>query len=89
MKISKSSCDWTFHPWISRLIESQETLKTQILKNILSIFRDWGIDPPLSREKSVCAHDWDMQLDQLVTKSPKQYNTVFEIFDIFAKQKTF
>ena len=54
MKISKSSRDWTFHPRISRQIESQEILKTQILKNIISIFRDWGIDPPVSREKSLC-----------------------------------
>ena len=35
------------------------------------------------------AHDWDMQLDQLVIESPKQDNTVFEIFDIFAKTKDF
>ena len=39
------------------------TLKTKILKNILSIFHDWDIDPPVSREKSLCglatrACDW-------------------------------
>ena len=33
------------------------------------------------------AHDWDMRLDQPATKSPKQGNTIFEIFDIFAKIK--
>ena len=35
------------------------------------------------------ACDWDMRLDQLVTESPKQGNTIFEIFDIFAKTKDF
>ena len=30
-------------------------------------------------------HNWDIRLDHPVTKSPKQDNTVFEIFDIFAK----
>ena len=29
------------------------TLKTKILKNFLSFFRDWDIDPPVSREKSL------------------------------------
>ena len=53
MKISKSPHDWTFHPRISRQTESRETLKPQILKNILSIFHDWDIDPPMSREKSL------------------------------------
>ena len=53
-KISEFSHDWTFHLQTSRQTESRETLKTQILKNILSIFRDWDIDPPVSREKSLC-----------------------------------
>ena len=35
------------------------------------------------------AHDWDMRLDQPVTESPKQGNTIFEIFDIFVKTKDF
>ena len=35
------------------------------------------------------ARDWDMRLDQPATKSPKQDNIVFEIFDIFAKTKDF
>ena len=35
------------------------------------------------------AHDWDMRLDQPATKSPKQGNTIFENFDIFAKTKDF
>ena len=42
-----------------------------------------------SRKISVWAHDWDMRLDQLATESPKQGNTVFKIFDIFAKTKDF
>ena len=60
------------------------------MKNILSIFRNWGIDLPVSREKiSIWAHDWDMRLDQPTTESPKQGNIIFEIFDIFAKTKDF
>ena len=35
------------------------------------------------------ARNWDMRLDQPTTKSPKQGNIVFEIFDIFAKTKDF
>ena len=46
-------CDWNLHPWTSRQTESWETLKTQILKNILSIFHDWDIDLPVSRKKSL------------------------------------
>ena len=30
-----------------------------------------------------------MRLDQPATKSPEQGNTIFEIFDIFAKAKDF
>ena len=30
-----------------------------------------------------------MRLDQPATESPEQGNTIFEIFDIFAKKKTF
>ena len=30
-----------------------------------------------------------MRLDQPATKSPKQGNTVFDIFDIFVKKNTF
>ena len=57
------------------------------MKNIVSIFRDWGIDQSVSREKiSVWAHDWDMRLDQPTTESPKQGNTVF---DIFSKTRDF
>ena len=35
------------------------------------------------------AHDQDMRLDQPAIELPKQGNTVFEIFDIFAKTKDF
>ena len=40
-----------------------------------------------SRKISVWTRDWDMRLDQLVTESPKQGNTVFWNFDIFCKNK--
>ena len=43
-----------------------------------------------SQKISVWACDWGMQLDQPVTKSPEQGNTVFEDFDNFLqKQNTF
>ena len=35
------------------------------------------------------ARDWDMRLDQPATESLKWGNTIFEIFDIFAKTKDF
>ena len=53
-KISESSRDWTFHLRTSRQTKSRETLKTQILKNIISIFHDWGIDQSVSHEKFMC-----------------------------------
>ena len=90
MKISRLSHDWTFCPRTSHQTELLETSKTQILKNILSIFRDWGIDSPVSREKIfVWAHNWDMRLDQSSIESPKQDSIVFENFDIFVKTKDF
>ena len=54
------------------------------MKNILSIFRDWDIDP---RKISVWARDWSMQLNRPGIESPKQGNTVFEILTIFVKKK--
>ena len=36
---------------------------------------------------SVWARNWDIWLDQPVTESQKQGNNVFEIFDIFCKNK--
>ena len=84
------SHDWTFCLRTSHQTESRETSKTQILKNILSIFHDWGIDSPVSREKiSVWAHNWDMRLDQPSTELPKLNIIVFENFDIFVKTKDF
>ena len=89
-KISESPHNWTFHSRTSCQTESQETLKTQILKNILSIFRDWGIDLPVSREKSLCGLttgtcDWtNLRL------SRQNRATLFLKFLTFLqKQKTF
>ena len=70
---------------------SQENFKNpEILENFLSLFRDWDINPPVSCEnplyKLVIG---GMRLDWPATKSPEQGNTVFEIFDIFAKTKYF
>ena len=52
-KSLESPCDWTFQPRTSRQTESRET-KNPKFENILSIFRDWGIGSPVSREKSLC-----------------------------------
>ena len=49
--------------------------------------RHWPASEP--RKISVWACDEDMQLDQPATESPKQGNTFFEIFDIFAKTKDY
>ena len=71
----KSLCtlhDWTFHPRTSRQHESRITWKPRFLKNILSLFRDWSIYPPMSHQwvaKNLCmgsrlghaigpTHDW-------------------------------
>ena len=35
------------------------------------------------------ARDWDMRLDQPTIESPRQGNTIFEIFDIFVKTRDF
>ena len=40
-----------------------------------------------SQKISMWARDWGMQLDQPATESPEQGNTIFEIFEIFCKNK--
>ena len=66
------------------------TLKSRILKNFLSLFRNWDFNPPMSCENILCKLViGGMRLDWPVTKSPEQDNTIFEIFDIFAKKKDF
>ena len=62
----------------------------QILKKFLSIFRNWDIDPPVSHENLLYKlATGGMRLVCPATKSPKQGNIVFEIFDIFEKTKDF
>ena len=66
---------------------AQELLKPRILENFLSLFRDWDIDPPVSRKNLLCKlATRGMRLDWPATKSPEQGNIVFEIF---AKTKDF
>ena len=79
-----------------------KTLKDKIVKNFLSVFRNWKVYPRESRELShenlyvtlatgpftreqvakinTRARDWILQLGWPVTESPKQNNTIFEIF---------
>ena len=79
-----------------------KTLKDKIVKNFLSVFRDWKVYPWGSRELSrenLCvplaigpftreqvakintqARGCSMRLGWPTTESPKQGNTVFEIF---------
>ena len=92
-KPRKSLCtprDWNLHPRTSRQTKSRETLKTQILKNILSIFRDWDIDSLVNRKKSLCGLairtcDWTNP-----RLSRQNRATLFlKILTIFAKKNTF
>ena len=87
----KSLCtsrDWTFHHRTSRQPEPQKAWKPIFLKNILSLFRDWSIYPPVSREKiSIWAHYWGMRLVLPAIESPEQGDTVFEILTNFCKNK--
>ena len=79
-----------------------KTLKDKIVKNFLSVFRNWKVYPRGSRELSrenLCvplatgpftreqvakintrACGWSMRLGWPATESPKQGNTIFEIF---------
>ena len=87
MKIFESPHNWTFHPRKSHQIESRETLKTQILKNILSIFHNWGIDPLMSCEKSLCGLASGPTCDW-VTKT-RQHSFFLKFLTFLQKQKTF
>ena len=60
------------------------------MKNILSIFRDWDIDSPVSRKKILCGlatGACDLINPQLSRQN--KATLVFEIFDIFTKTKDF
>ena len=65
-EMRKSLCtsrDWTFNPRSSHQPELRNAWKSKFLKNILSLFRDWSIYQPMSREKSlygltIRAYDW-------------------------------
>ena len=70
--------------WVTRNIKNPNFEK---YSKYFSRLGHWPTIEP--RKIFVWAHDWDMQLDQLVIESPKQDNTAFEIFDIFAKTKDF
>ena len=90
MKISEYTRDWNLHPRTSCQTELRETLKSQILINILIIFHNWDIDPPVSCEKILCelatrACDWINP-----RSSRKNRATLFlKILTIFAKTKYF
>ena len=68
--------------WVARNIKSPNFEK---YSKYFSRLGHWPASE--SRKISVWTHDWDMRLDQLVTESPKQGNTVFWNFDIFCKNK--
>ena len=67
-------------------------LKDKIVKNFLSIFRDWKVYPWAELRKSLCtpreqvtkintrSHGWSTRLRWPAIESSKQGNTVFEIF---------
>ena len=82
--------------------QAAKTLKVRIMKNFLSVFRNYKVylqgsrklshenlyvplaTGPFTREQvakiNMQAHDCSMRLRWPVTESPKQDNTVFEIF---------
>ena len=70
--------------WVARNIKNPNFEK-------YSKYFSWLGHWPASEQRkiSVWARDWDMRLDQPVTESQKQDNTIFEIFDIFVKTKDF
>ena len=70
--------------WVVRNIKNPNFEK---YSKYFSRLGHWPTNKP--RKISVWARDWDMWLDQPTTKLPKQGNTVFEIFDIFARTKDF
>ena len=63
-ELRKSLCtprDWTFHSRTSRKPEPRKAWKPRFLKNILSLFSDWSIYPPMSRQwvvKNLCMGSW-------------------------------
>ena len=70
--------------WIARNIKNPNFEK---YSKYFSRLGHWSTSEPW--KISIWAHNWDMRLDQPATKSPEQGNTIFEIFDIFAKTKDF
>ena len=89
-KISEYSSRLEPPPANKSPIWAARNIKTQILKNILSIFHDWDIDLSVSREKSLCglatgACDWTNP-----RLSRQNRATLFlKILTIFAKTKYF
>ena len=70
--------------WVARNIKNPNFEKYY---KYFSRLGHWPVSE--SRKIYVWAHDWNMWLDQPATESPKEGNTVFEIFDIFVKTKVF
>ena len=69
---------------------SHEKPKTHILKNFLSIFRNWDFDPPMSGEYSLSgARNWGHATRLTCDQVARIGQHCFEIFDIFAKTKYF
>ena len=68
--------------WVARNIKNPNFEK---YSKYFSWLGHWPASKP--QKISVWAGNWDMRLDQPVTESPKQGNNVFEIFEIFCKNK--
>ena len=78
------------HEQVANLRREKHEIPTFFKKKILSLFRDWSIYSPMSREKSLLwTRDWGMWLVLPATKSPEQGNTFFEFLTIFVKTKYF
>ena len=90
----KSLCtphNWTFHPRTSRQPKLRKTWNSNFLKNILSLFRDWSIYPPMSRQwvmKNLYDGLATGEYDWFYPRLSRQ-NRAIQFLTIFAKTKYF
>ena len=81
--------DWTFHPRTSRQPEPRKAWNSKLLENILSLFHDWSIYPPMSRQrvaKNLCAGLATGACDWFDPRLSRQKRAI-QIFDNFCKNK--
>ena len=93
----KSLCtfrNWTFHPRSSHQPELRKAWNSKFLKNILSLFRDWSIYPPMSRQwvaKNLCDGLTTGAFNWFYPRLSRQNRAIqfLKFLTIFAKTKYF